>query len=75
MADARRVSDLSLAQIEFLRTFFAQPFAGDFYLTGGTALAAFHLGHRVSLDLDLFAPTREAVTSWSTACCSRATSS
>lgn len=29
--------------------------AGDFYLAGGTALAL-RLGHRVSLDLDLFAP-------------------
>lgn len=52
------VSDLSRAQREFLRTFFAQPFGTDFCLTGGTALAAFHLGHRVSLDLDLFARRR-----------------
>lgn len=29
--------------------------AGDFYLAGGTALAL-RLGHRVSLDLDLFSP-------------------
>ncbi|MEM3581666.1 MAG: nucleotidyl transferase AbiEii/AbiGii toxin family protein, partial [Candidatus Bathyarchaeia archaeon] len=26
----------------------------DFYLTGGTALAAFYLHHRYSLDLDFF---------------------
>ncbi len=26
----------------------------DFYLTGGTALAEFYLGHRLSFDLDLF---------------------
>jgi hypothetical protein len=28
---------------------------GDFFLTGGTALSVFYLGHRVSEDLDLFA--------------------
>jgi predicted nucleotidyltransferase component of viral defense system len=28
--------------------------AGQFYLTGGSALAAFYLHHRTSLDLDLF---------------------
>ena len=61
MAAARGVSELSSAQRDFLRAFFAQPFAGEFYLTGGTALSAFHLGHRVSLDLDLFAPTADAV--------------
>ncbi len=30
------------------------PDAGRFYLTGGTALAEFYLGHRRSFDLDLF---------------------
>jgi hypothetical protein len=34
---ARGVSGLSPGQHDFLRMFFAQPFAGDFYLTGGTA--------------------------------------
>lgn len=29
---------------------------GDFYLTGGTALAAFYLKHRLSDDLDFFSP-------------------
>src|SRR5262249_5228082 len=33
---------------------FAQPDAATFYLTGGTALAAFYLNHRVSDDLDFF---------------------
>jgi len=61
VAAARGVSELSSAQRDFLRAFFAQPFAGEFYLTGGTALSAFHLGHRVSLDLDLFVPTADAV--------------
>jgi hypothetical protein len=32
----------------------ALPDASHFYLTGGTALAEFHLGHRRSYDLDLF---------------------
>ena len=33
---------------------FAQPEAESFYLTGGTALAAFYLHHRISDDLDFF---------------------
>ncbi len=32
----------------------------DFYLAGGTALAL-RLGHRLSVDLDLFSPTLDAV--------------
>lgn len=32
-----------------------------FFLSGGAALAAGYLGHRRSLDLDLFVPTAEAV--------------
>lgn len=53
---------LSKAQESFLALFFAQPFASTFYLTGGTALAAYHLRHRVSLDLDLFSPSAENIT-------------
>lgn len=34
--------------------FFKEEFAGAFYLTGGTALAAFYLHHRYSDDLDFF---------------------
>jgi hypothetical protein len=41
-------------QSEFLRRFFATDTGQHFFLTGGTALAAFHLHHRVSVDLDLF---------------------
>jgi len=41
-------------QSEFLAHFFATDTGQDFFLTGGTALAAFHLHHRVSVDLDLF---------------------
>lgn len=39
---------------EFLAHFFATDTGQDFFLTGGTALAAFHLHHRVSVDVDLF---------------------
>lgn len=46
---------LTPLQRQTLDAFFAQaPFAESFYLTGGTALAAFHLFHRYSDDLDLF---------------------
>lgn len=41
-------------QISLLQTFFATDFSKTFYLTGGTALAAFYFGHRESRDLDLF---------------------
>lgn len=34
--------------------FAEEAFAGAFYLTGGTALAAFYLKHRHSDDLDFF---------------------
>jgi hypothetical protein len=36
--------------------------APSFYLTGGTALAVYHLRHRYSEDLDFFAEAREAMT-------------
>jgi len=36
------------------------PFIQHFYLAGGTGLAL-HLGHRFSVDLDLFSPERNAV--------------
>lgn len=45
---------LTAAQREILRVFQKLPDAGRFYLTGGTALAEFYLGHRRSFDLDLF---------------------
>jgi hypothetical protein len=41
-------------QRDFLYSFFAQPASAPFVLTGGTALAAFYLQHRVSEDIDLF---------------------
>ena len=44
---------LTPLQTETLRSFFGQ--TQGFFLTGGTALAEFYLGHRDSEDLDLFA--------------------
>ena len=43
---------------EVLRFIGRQPFAGRFYLAGGTALAL-RLGHRRSIDLDFFSATDE----------------
>jgi predicted nucleotidyltransferase component of viral defense system len=46
---------LSAAQKRFLKFIQTQPgFAKVFYLTGGTALAAYYLNHRYSEDLDFF---------------------
>ncbi len=49
---------LTADQRDCLNAFFACTDA--FYLTGGTALAAFYLGHRTSVDLDLFTQSDEA---------------
>lgn len=49
---------LSNFQKAFLRLFANLPDQERFYLTGGTALAEYYLGHRLSYDLDLF--TNEA---------------
>ncbi|GIV20140.1 MAG: hypothetical protein KatS3mg023_1891 [Armatimonadota bacterium] len=45
---------LNKTQMEFLTRFNQLPDSSAFYLTGGTALAEFYLGHRLSYDLDLF---------------------
>ena len=45
---------LRVGQKELLRAFVDSPLNAAFYLSGGTALAAFHLGHRRSDDLDFF---------------------
>jgi predicted nucleotidyltransferase component of viral defense system len=45
------LTDWQRAAIEYV---FAQPDAAMFYLSGGTALAAYYLHHRVSDDLDFF---------------------
>lgn len=41
-------------QTTLLQSFFASSLGQQFFLTGGTALAAFYLAHRESQDLDLF---------------------
>jgi hypothetical protein len=41
-------------QSAFLKSFFETAAGSRFFLTGGTALAGFHLHHRLSRDLDLF---------------------
>ena len=45
---------LSGLQNTFLHFFASLPDQKQFYLTGGTALAEYYLGHRLSYDLDLF---------------------
>ncbi len=47
-------SELTPLQETFLQRFFATETGRRFFLTGGTALAAFHFHHRTSEDLDLF---------------------
>ncbi len=41
------------ATLELLKTLFHKPYIDKFCLVGGTALAL-HLGHRISVDIDLF---------------------
>ena len=45
---------LNPRQVIFLQQFFASSIGPRFFLTGGTALAGFYFGHRLSEDLDLF---------------------
>ena len=45
---------LTPLQLAVLEQFFATDAGKHFFLTGGTALAAFYLHHRQSVDLDLF---------------------
>lgn len=45
---------LTPLQADFLTRFFATGVGASFFLTGGTALSAFYLHHRLSEDLDLF---------------------
>lgn len=47
-------TNLDDLQFSFLIRFFATEPGERFFLTGGTALAAFYLQHRISVDLDLF---------------------
>lgn len=48
-------------QQQLLRAIGGTGIASSFYLTGGTALAAFFLQHRLSEDLDFFTPDPNAV--------------
>jgi predicted nucleotidyltransferase component of viral defense system len=51
---------LSPEQVEFLKLAATYPFlAREYYLTGGTPLAAFYLHHRYSEDLDFFTEKAE----------------
>lgn len=50
--DSSAPSKLTALQREVLDAFFARE--RGFFLTGGAALAGFHLGHRTTDDLDLF---------------------
>jgi predicted nucleotidyltransferase component of viral defense system len=52
---------LTPLQRDFLSAFFARSIAEPFFLTGGTALAAFYLHHRYSEDLDLFTLDHDAL--------------
>ncbi len=56
---------LTTLQREILSAFRELPDADRFYLTGGTALAEFYLGHRRSFDLDLFTTERGLVVPFS----------
>ncbi|MDP3956788.1 MAG: nucleotidyl transferase AbiEii/AbiGii toxin family protein, partial [bacterium] len=50
-----KIEVLSKQQKDFLEEIGRIPYLRDnFYLTGGTALAAFYLRHRYSEDLDFF---------------------
>lgn len=51
------ITILTPLQQKLLRLFANSQLAGNYYLTGGTALAAFYLKHRLSDDLDFFAKT------------------
>ena len=48
------LGELTPGQRAFLDAVVAGGLADQFYLSGGTALSAFHLHHRLSEDLDLF---------------------
>jgi hypothetical protein len=52
--DALDAAGLASAQRRILAALGASPLASTYYLSGGTALAAFYLHHRTSEDLDLF---------------------
>lgn len=57
--------NLSDFQKAFLRLFASLPDQERFYLTGGTALAEYYLGHRLSYDLDLFTSEADLIVPFS----------
>ena len=59
-AGAIPVSTLTPTQERFLAGFFSEG-ENPFYLSGGTALSGFYLGHRASDDLDFFTRDRESL--------------
>lgn len=56
---------LSDFQKAFLRLFASLPDQERFYLTGGTALSEYYLGHRLSYDLDLFTSEADLIVPFS----------
>lgn len=52
-----KITILTPLQKKLLDLFADSELAKQYYLTGGTALAGFHLKHRISEDLDFFAKT------------------
>ncbi len=53
---------LTSNQTTFLKIFAQIPDQERFFLTGGTALAEYYLGHRMSFDLDFFTSEAELIT-------------
>ena len=53
---------LTPIQKSFLAIFTQVPDQERFFLTGGTALAEYYLGHRLSFDLDFFTSEAELIT-------------
>jgi hypothetical protein len=56
---------LSDFQKTFLQLFAGLPDQDRFYLSGGTALAEYYLGHRLSYDLDLFTSESDLIVPFS----------
>jgi hypothetical protein len=56
---------LSGFQATFLQFFAELPDQERFYLTGGTALSEYYLGHRLSYDLDLFTSEADLIVPFS----------
>jgi hypothetical protein len=57
---AKRHNVLSKEMKLFLESFFKKGPWPDLFLTGGTALAEYYLGHRTSIDIDLFTSSADS---------------